>query len=106
MSSYLIYCNWDINLRIWCFLNEKSFNFTVKDEETECYERIYRKCTQDTDFTDKELENVRLYVQKRFLTEPQIKPVKPACDNLYVKKDFKCMTHEERMSVINVFKEL
>jgi len=71
----------------------------------ECYDRIHRECNHERSFTEQEIENVRLYIQNRFLTEPKIKPVRPACKKLHVRRDFKRLTHEERCDVIEVFKE-
>jgi len=72
----------------------------------ECDNRIHRECNHDINFTEEEIENARLYIQDKFLSEPKIKPVRPACKKLHIRKDFKCLTHEERIDVIEVFKQL
>ncbi len=78
----------------------------LESNDCECYNRIHRECNHEMSFTEQEIENARLYIQNRFLTEPKIKPVRPACQKLYVRKDFKCLTHEEKIDVIEVFKQL
>jgi hypothetical protein len=40
------------------------------------------------------------------MTEASVKPVKPPCKKLYVRKDFKCLTHKEKKHVINLFKRM
>src|ERR1700733_3831016 len=40
------------------------------------------------------------------MTKAYIKPNIPACPQLHIRKDFKCMTHTERMAFIGAVRQL
>ncbi|CAG2113173.1 unnamed protein product, partial [Medioppia subpectinata] len=67
---------------------------------SQCEQTITKGCTHRTNFTEQELDRVRLWLQNKFMTEAFVKPNITPCRRLYVRKDFKCMTEGERMAFI------
>ena len=70
-----------------------------------CGQKVHQGCLNDYRPTDAEVENARIYIQERFMKSPSPPKAKP-CAKLTVKKNFKCMTEEERDRLINVLKKL
>ena len=74
-----------------------------KITEAECEYNIHRRCNVDQCYTEEDVENVRLYLIKRFaITNPKGKP----CAKLRVRKDIKCLTKKELEDFVVVFKKL
>ena len=72
----------------------------------QCEDRIFRTCNHDTNFTDKDLETVRLNLNYTFTHLADIKPDKPLCDKLLVRQDWKCLTKLQKDRVANTWKQL
>lgn len=71
-----------------------------------CIQSIYHNCPLNPDITDEEVEKARIYIQKRFMNLADFRPVRPPCKKLHVRRNFKCLTEEERQEVMNAFKAL
>ena len=71
-----------------------------------CEARIFWKCNHDTNFTDKELEIVRQYLNYTFTQLADVKPDKPLCDKILVRQDWKCLTKSQKDRVANTWKQL
>ena len=75
----------------------------ISNDCDECCQKIHKRCNHETEFTEQEIENVRLYLIKRFAkTNPKGKP----CSKLYIRKDLKCMKYNEVQELFAVWKQL
>ena len=72
----------------------------------QCAQQIRQGCTNDYVHTDQEIEQARLYIQERFIKSSPVKPVAEPCKKLHVRRNFKCMSHEERERVVKVAQQL
>ncbi|CAG2108515.1 unnamed protein product [Medioppia subpectinata] len=52
------------------------------------------------------VERARLYLIDRFTTNADIKPSKPPCVQLKLRRDFKCMSEEERQKFVDIIRRL
>ena len=80
-----------------------SYNIPSKEK---CIQRIYRDCNHPKHFTEEELENVRQFLNYSFTVLADIKPDKPLCPKLHVRQDWKCLTHQQRRRVVDVWEEM
>ena len=76
------------------------------DFHEKCVKSIYQNCYKRRDFSDQEIENARVFIQERYLSLKEHRPSKPACHKLHVRRDFKCLTHEERLQLLRVINAL
>ena len=72
----------------------------------ECTEQVHQGCLNKYVPTEAEIERARIYIQDKFNKESAYPPTIAPCPKLYVRRNFKCMSHEERIKVINVIKQL
>ena len=72
----------------------------------QCKQQISQGCTNTYVPTEEEVERARIYLQERFTKSSSISPVAEPCKKLYVRSNFKCMSHEERERVIKVAQQL
>ena len=94
------------------FLNELllklftvEFIYQAKTKE-ECRKQIHLGCTNTYQATDEEVEKARIYIQENMMKKASYPPSLPPCPKLYVRRNFKCLTHEERVRVIEVIQKL
>ena len=66
---------------------------------------MYRNCTHRSTFTDDELEIARQFFIRTF-ADSGITPIRAPCQRLRVRRDFKCMSDEERLRWIRAHKQL
>ena len=69
----------------------------------DCDHEIYHKCHQSTTFTDKELENVRQFLQKKYSKK---RPIRKLCKRLHVRKDIKCLSDKEFQDFVAVIRQM
>ena len=79
--------------------------FKVKQNPQTCESKIYDECTHQRVFSEQEIEIARLYLQAR-MQDATYKPIREHCSQLRVRRDFKCLTEEERQKFIDVIKQL
>ena len=80
------------------------FNYcSAHQSKQNCEQEIYKKCHQETSFTDEEVENVRLYLVKKF---SKTGPIREPCKRLHVRKDIKCLSDKEFNDFVAVIKQL
>ena len=71
----------------------------------QCADTVRQGCLNPYNPTEEEVERARVYLQKRAY-ESKYPPNAPPCPKLYVRRNFKCMSHEERLHVIDVAKKV
>ena len=84
------------------FVESTNFDDMEYDED-DCEYKIHRRCNVDQDYSEDEVEKVRLYLIERFaITNPKGKQ----CTKLRVRKDIKCLSNEELKDLVSVIKQL
>ena len=78
----------------------------TQETQAECAELIHRGCTDTYEPIDEDVEEARIYIQETMLKKAAYPPTLPPCPKLYVRRNFKCLTHEERVRVIEVIQKL
>ena len=71
-----------------------------------CAERIYRGCPITKRYTEEDVDNARVYLQKLYQANHAFKPIKAPCKKLFVRKHFKCLPEEERLELIRILRIL
>ena len=101
------FCNFSLKMQVFVALSSFVLflvNTCATDSLKEvCEQKIYRECHHATSFTEEELENVRLFLQKKF---SKTRPIGEPCKRLHVRKDIKCLSEEEFQDFVAVIKEM
>ena len=84
-------------------LSVSAYNSDDNPSKQECSDRIHRKCTHTEKYTEQDIDNARIWLQKRFA---KTNPIRAPCKKLYVRKDIKCMSKKEIDDLIAVLKQL
>ena len=82
------------------------FHEPKDNTKSACAELIHRGCTDTYELTDDDVDDARIYTQENMLKKAAYPLSLPPCPKLYVRRNFKCLTHEERVRVIEVIQEL
>ena len=96
-----------MHLLSWLILIVNQFNHhQAQETQAECAELINKGCPDNYQATDEDIEEARIYIQENMLKNAAFPPSLPPCPKLYVRKNFKCLTQEERVRVIEVIQKL
>src|SRR5882724_6601000 len=97
MNNFIINC-----FIILLIVLNNCMSYESKDN-TNCLNKIYRECSHKESYTEEEVENVRIDLQRRFA---KTNPIRKPCSRLHVRKDIKCMSRLEINEFIVVVKKL
>jgi hypothetical protein len=78
-------------------------NPLLKDQ---CDYNLHCQCHQRTQWTQEEVDNVKRYLQSRFYYESGVKPVRRPCKSVYIRKNWKCLSHSERRRFVYAIRKL